>query len=273
MRKLDHPEYKVKDVINAYNSSRANIFENIDIDALQKHLTECEDKYIILANNEELHSISNNECTGQELVPYLYEKFLKQKNLKIIYDKIKLSPKNSECPYCGCVKGSNLTLDHYLAKSLFSEYSVTPLNLVPSCNHCNTSKSDKRFNNKEEQVLHPYFDDYSDAQWIYAKFVEEKSFIFYCNPPKEWDSIKKERLKSHFKTFKLAENYAPMAAQEISEVHLEYKTIFFNEGTEKLTEKITERFNSLRSLNVNSWKTALYQLLATTPNCYRKVFC
>ena len=52
MRKLDHPEYKVKDVINAYNSSRANIFENIDIDALQKHLTECEDKYIILANNE-----------------------------------------------------------------------------------------------------------------------------------------------------------------------------------------------------------------------------
>jgi len=45
------------------------------------------------------------------------------------------------CPYCGLP--SNITLDHYLPKSIgaFPEYSVLSLNLVPACTPCQTKKS------------------------------------------------------------------------------------------------------------------------------------
>ncbi|MGU3345359.1 HNH endonuclease [Pseudomonas monsensis] len=46
------------------------------------------------------------------------------------------------CPYCGLP--SNITLDHYLPRSVkaFPEYSVLSQNLVPACSSCQTNKSD-----------------------------------------------------------------------------------------------------------------------------------
>ena len=44
-----------------------------------------------------------------------------------------------KCPICGIGQAS--TLDHYLAKTIYPTYAVTPYNLVPVCKDCNFAKS------------------------------------------------------------------------------------------------------------------------------------
>lgn len=57
------------------------------------------------------------------------------------------------CPYCGNI-GTPDTIDHYLPKADYPEFSIFSDNLVPSCFHCNNNRKDKP-NIKE--TMHPYF--------------------------------------------------------------------------------------------------------------------
>jgi hypothetical protein len=62
------------------------------------------------------------------------------------------------CPMCGSsVTGS---VDHYLPKEDFPEFSVMAANMVPACAHCNSGMKRQTFRGvtPNERFLHPYFD-------------------------------------------------------------------------------------------------------------------
>lgn len=62
------------------------------------------------------------------------------------------------CPMCGSsVTGS---VDHYLPKEDFPEFSVMAANLVLACSHCNSGVKGRTFRGAtpNERFLHPYFD-------------------------------------------------------------------------------------------------------------------
>lgn len=68
----------------------------------------------------------------------------------------------ARCPFCGISESS--TLDHYLPKEQYPEFSVFPKNLVPSCAVCNMRKRD-RILDEETNVrmfLHPCYDSIPD---------------------------------------------------------------------------------------------------------------
>ncbi len=62
------------------------------------------------------------------------------------------------CPMCGAPRTSSL--DHYLPKEHYPEYTVFSKNLVPACK-CNSSKGKKVTGSTAglERILHPYYDD------------------------------------------------------------------------------------------------------------------
>lgn len=63
------------------------------------------------------------------------------------------------CPSCG-EEGAPDTLDHYLPKDSFPEFSFSPINLVPMCSKCQTKKGKDYLSvNKSKVFLHPYYDD------------------------------------------------------------------------------------------------------------------
>ncbi|NIG34265.1 hypothetical protein C1Y43_08655 [Pantoea sp. ICBG 828] len=68
------------------------------------------------------------------------------------------------CPACG-EDGTPNTLDHYLPKDIFPEFSVTLVNLFPMCDICQGAKSVK-INDEEGKRLfiHPYFDNFIEQQ-------------------------------------------------------------------------------------------------------------
>lgn len=64
----------------------------------------------------------------------------------------------SLCPACGEAGAPN-TLDHYLPKGKYPHFCVTPLNLFPMCDACQTNKKEKTGDADDPRFfLHPYFD-------------------------------------------------------------------------------------------------------------------
>lgn len=67
------------------------------------------------------------------------------------------------CPICG--REGLGTLDHYLPKDDYSEYSVFSLNLIPACNRCNNAKNNLvKGDSIWERPVHPYFDDFASRR-------------------------------------------------------------------------------------------------------------
>ncbi|GAA0291595.1 HNH endonuclease [Pseudomonas rhodesiae] len=60
------------------------------------------------------------------------------------------------CPMCG--NSAIGTVEHYLPKTYFPEFTVFSWNLVPSCNTCNQKRGSKHVNGVAHHLLHPIFD-------------------------------------------------------------------------------------------------------------------
>lgn len=68
------------------------------------------------------------------------------------------------CPACG-EDGTPNTLDHYLPKQSYPEFSITACNLFPMCDICQGEKGTATVNETNERLfLHPYFDHFTDVQ-------------------------------------------------------------------------------------------------------------
>lgn len=139
-----------------------------------------------------------------------------------IYERIMLSASES-CPYCGGI-GDPTNLDHYMAKKYYPQYTVLPLNLVPSCRDCNMgSKGDLPMTSDEHRILNPYIDGnhFFEEQWIFADFLLDGdgtpvSIEYLCNPPSGWSDVDKKRAENHFKIFNLKRKYIKAASTQFN---------------------------------------------------------
>lgn len=73
------------------------------------------------------------------------------------------------CPVCGGAAAA--TLDHYLPKEFFPQFSLYSRNLVPACHRCNHMKG-MQYQGAliGERGVHPYFDDFAAGQVLGALF-------------------------------------------------------------------------------------------------------
>jgi 5-methylcytosine-specific restriction endonuclease McrA len=61
------------------------------------------------------------------------------------------------CPVCG--SGATGSIDHYLPKATYPEFSFLSYNLVPACHRCNGKKGTTcKGDAQGERAIHPYFD-------------------------------------------------------------------------------------------------------------------
>lgn len=73
------------------------------------------------------------------------------------------------CPVCG--RDALGTLDHYLPKANFSEFSFFSQNLVPACDRCNNKRSNAfKGANAGERPLHPYYDFFANNKILTVRF-------------------------------------------------------------------------------------------------------
>lgn len=91
-----------------------------------------------------------------------------------------------KCPYCGI--NSPTTVDHYLPKEDFPEFSVMSHNLVPCCADCNSLKGRKWINHETGMRLfvHFYFDEIPNEVFMKADISmmnNAPTVVFSMCPP------------------------------------------------------------------------------------------
>ena len=197
----------------------------------------------------------------------LYDQYLlgADKPARHIYEGLLVSARE-RCPFCGGI-GRPRNIDHFLPKSKFPQYSIHPVNLVPSCRDCNMDgKADRIAVSAEDQIIHPYWDMrcYYDVQWIYARFDSDVldpglKIDYFVRTPDEWAEIDRARAIYHFGAFDLPLRYALKASEHAGVVQGQIRSMrsagVSNQGVIDFLLKPGVESASFP----NHWQVGLYQ--------------
>lgn len=269
MIKLKKPQFQqdkiIEDCISNMREGRGTPKERIL--ASKSQICKKSLEYDKLAEEGELSTIIAEDvliggATKNDMVNLYDRKFARKGEAgRAYYDAIRLLAPYGRCPFCG--QREVQTLDHILPKSKFPVYAVTPYNLVPSCSDCNHEKSGDTFSSYDEETIHPYYDDFTDAVWIKGKLIEEDpiTFEFYVDFPEGWDYIKYKRAKKHFEEFKLNSLYKPYACEEFVGCYFRVKRLFEKGGKELAIEHLKESIEEKEQNRLNTWQAAMYKAI------------
>ncbi|HIP49220.1 MAG TPA: hypothetical protein EYG92_09690 [Lutibacter sp.] len=208
-----------------------------------------------------IHSGVNAILTTDDMKKVLYgQQMLGKPKGRKIYDNIMSLAPLDRCPFCGI--GTVSTLDHYLPKVKFPTFSVLPYNLVPSCKDCNTGKSTSYATTKEGQTLHPYYDDFTDEQWLFAKVLKTSpvSIKFFINTPNNWDDISKSRVDVHFIDYDLGKRFSIESINELAKLNSSFR--LFPLKKRLIKKQLNKQALTMKKIHLNSWESALYQALS-----------
>lgn len=282
---LNLPEYKLEDFFDEMLSNRQNNSKNNFLKSrlllIKEHLIEEQVKYINLgltkklyeANSQKNITISHEKMTDKltDEIPaeITYKEMNKvyteymcnkpgSKNIgRKVYDEILSNTDYNLCPYCSQRDVS--TIDHYLPKSHYPLFSVTPANLIPSCSDCNKDKLDDYNLDEDKMLIHPYFDNLQNVNWLKCSVVKGNPITFSFEVSNEIeDKVLLSRLKHHFNILNLSKLYSDNAARRfrglISSLIREYKS----NPDDKVLSFINDSIDEYKSENPNSWEANMY---------------
>ncbi len=173
-------------------------------------------------NNQNDDPIVIGDLKKSDLIKLYSTYFAKKgKPARIIYDAMMAAAKE-KCPFCGGI-GRPRNLDHFLPKAHYPQFSVLPLNLVPSCRDCNMDGKGSDFaTNEEDQVLQPYLDHdrFFSEQWVFASYLpgvgpEPGVIEYFVDPPEYWSNAQKRRVEKHFNDFELGLRFSKEAGPRL----------------------------------------------------------
>ncbi|QFT12980.1 HNH endonuclease [Vibrio sp. THAF190c] len=169
----------------------------------------------------------------------------------------------SECPFCGNPVSPN-TLDHFIPKSDWPEFSIFPNNLVPQCRDCAPIKGDDYFDNTDKlAIFHSpmYHKALSEVKFsIVIDFDQTTKSI--CVTPKillTQDiiscAVSVNRLKLHFKGLQVKNRIITYSKRMLRH----WKSLL-KENNFDISNALQTRINE-RSLHEQdkNWETALYK--------------
>ena len=261
------------------------------IENLEQHLENCIDKlrktkiktknmipeivskcnlYEQNASNNTLYllnkTIFDDEIVQNKTFKKLYDNHMSRQSSCAydLYNKLLSSAPFDKCPYCS--QGDVEELDHFLPKTDngYPEFSIVPINLVPSCHRCNHKKHEYIPTTKDSQFIHPYFiNNINKYRWLYCRIdynIDNKpTFIFYVDCPNEIEASIKKCIKFQFNKLELAILYSKNAANEYAGI----RSIIdkYQDDKETLIQLFSDKAKSYENHIRNSWQTAMYYAL------------
>jgi hypothetical protein len=276
MRKLVKPSFDIEEFyktcvsgVGSNNSKyRLLMWSDKIITAAKKYddkskLHELSEVVDDILNEGELHTVP---LVKSENLISLYKNQVAKKERpgRFIYNLLMVT-QNRQCPFCSVGRVKNL--DHFLPKAYFSIFSVTPINLVPSCRDCNLDKKAEFAKEIRQQTLHPYYDDASKTQWLFARVAEESIppvVEYYTDDSEIDDANLASKVKAHFEAYDLNNIFIDKAADRLSEIHFDCGVRYNRDGSQGLKSYLLEQKKSSEKIHKNSWLVAFYGGLASS---------
>ncbi len=238
-------------------------YQKLGEDRLLHTITEIEE--IIIPDDIEIEEGIPRVISDKEMekvyTNFLVDKPDSEKVGRIIYDKILSNTYYNLCPYCS--QREVKTVDHFLPKSKFITLAITPINLLPSCSDCNKLKLDNYTLLENQMIIHPYFEDLSNEEWLGCRVVENvwpitfSYYILEVNNP-----IFYSRLNYQFDLFELGKLYADNASREFNNRLKSLIREYNSNPDNKAIDFINDNLESYRSENKNSWQTKMFDSLS-----------
>lgn len=173
------------------------------------------------------------------------------------------------CPYCLLNKPK--TLDHYISKTEFPEYSTLSKNLVPCCYDCNQKKGDSwRFDSKR-RFIHFYNDTFLDNRFLYADLVFEDGnnipeIVFFLSKPDIMSQQHFDIVSWHFEDLELFDEYSDRANAFVSsEVTIIKEAYLRGDSLISINQTIIDKINN-NTFGVNYWQKCMYEALSNKLN-------
>jgi hypothetical protein len=273
MRVIPKPDLSIEDIYdlcvggigNASVRNRFIRYRNGIIEAANEYESRAENSDLYLMPVYGSGGATVPLVTKQELKG-LYVNQMAKKNRpgRDVYERLRNVAPGGMCPFCGI--SSARTLDHVMPKAHYPDLTVLPINLVPCCRDCNTEKLDEKITSIESQKIHPYFDDLTDKQWLYADVVDFGGPVvsFRVEPPEYWDIKNKYKVESHLNTYNLSNRYGDLANGEIIGIRFQMIGLFESGGAVAVKSELEGRARSHAVVHLNSWQTAMNQALAAS---------
>ncbi len=178
-----------------------------------------------------------------------------------VYDDLLAAGLGKGCCYCSY--GEVSELDHLLPNSRYAEYVIYPKNLVPSCHRCNDIKDAFWPRTQPDNLIHPYFEDYSEYQWLAAEVV----FLHGWPTVRYWvrhdgfeDATIPVRIENQFNRLELPARFGSQAAREINTRSVgTFRSTFRADGRQGLEDWVLNEYHDQFRADKNSWKTACYR--------------
>jgi 5-methylcytosine-specific restriction endonuclease McrA len=256
------PAVVISDCIGGYS----NPLLKTKLKAAEASLITAANNYDKLAQTHALHTLPRLNSVGtvsKTELEGLYTDQLSATNGagRKYYDVIRGAPTNRKCPLCGV--GTVTVLDHHLPKSKYPDLAICPFNLVPSCDFCNNAKRARFPTVAGEQTIHPYYDDFTKEQWVFAYLDTAgiPALVFYTNPPISWPSVQRDRAARHFEVVKLGVTFASNANDDMVTLRRSLILIQSRKGPFEVRaylEEQRDRYNN----RLNSWQHVMYQTLS-----------
>lgn len=214
-------------------------------------------------NNNEIYNLISHGFSGEEK-DYLIDLYqYKSTIIKKIKEKIlnsQMMTINATCQYC--TLNSINSLDHFIPKGNFPEFSVNPLNLLPCCSECNGKKSKYVYNGEESLFLNLYLDELPEKRYLKADFDFSNDVplvTFDLFNPDDIESSLYRTISNHYRRLDLFERMRLKSNEVITEIIKPIKGYYhFNQDIEGLKEFLREEEIEIQeAYGFNYWKSVL----------------
>lgn len=235
--------------------------------ASQSDVVMAEDDCLRKSSSGDSHLVQRTSVCGkvtkdEMLKVYKFRMARKGAPGRDVYDRLIESAPYDICPYCS--QGHVDTLDHYLPESEYPALVVTPINLIPSCTHCNKIKKAYYPSCRGDQLIHPYFDAVGPGEWLAARIVfkPQTAVVFEVVKAVGWSDEMLGRAREHFKKLELARVYNSEAATEVVGIKASIEGLFGKGGATQVKLHLNDQASSWRASGLKPWKIALYSMLS-----------
>lgn len=224
MRTIPRPSLRARDVYRGISQARQSVAVRDRLNAAAPAVFTAYQAYRIgSADVTSLVATNTDPATATDLIGNYESNSRASRRLRSV---VLANNQGGKCALCG--QTSAATLDHYLPKQVFPEYSVFPLNLIPCCWSCNHKKG-SLYRRHAAIFLHCYLDTLPrDTQFLFAdvEIIESGvAFGYRVEPPVALGALA-PRIRDHFEALDLATGYMVDAVHEAGERRSELRRIY-----------------------------------------------
>lgn len=179
-----------------------------------------------------------------------------------------IQPIPNICPYC--LLRQPKSLDHFLPKDFFPEFSVLAWNLVFVCDPCNRKKGN-RYAGVPREIINPYFDVMPESALLNAEVevtagvISVRYWIEALEPgvPPEIVAL----MQRHYSALALENDYilegVGLVSDIISAITTQYRVPI---GQEQLAAVLENRMGEWTAYPINSFRIAVIEALENCPD-------